>query len=159
MRTIDASSMIYAWDNYPVDQFPKLWTWMKSEVQRKFLSIPKVAFDEVRIKSPECAEWLTSCGVGKITESVEVLTEAVKIKELLGIKNDQYHPRGVGENDIIIIATAKIEKLELVSNESKQIRQPQSNDRLKIPAVCELPQVAVSCIDFVELIKSSGQVF
>ena len=32
MQTFDASSMIYAWDNYPIEQFPPLWDWMGVQV-------------------------------------------------------------------------------------------------------------------------------
>lgn len=66
---------------------------------------------------------------------------------------DKYHADGVGENDVLIIATAKVENLELVSNESPQFKNPRSNAKLKIPAVCKISKVGVRCIDFLTLIK------
>ena len=72
---------------------------------------------------------------------------------------DNYHADGVGENDVLIIATAKVENLELVSNESPQVKNPRSNAKLKISAVCKIPKVGVRCIDFLTLIKQSGEVF
>ena len=46
MRVFDASSMIYAWDNYPIQQFPPLWRWMAEQIERGFLVMPSIAFDE-----------------------------------------------------------------------------------------------------------------
>ena len=58
MQVFDASSMIYAWDNYPVHQFPGLWDWMASQIKGKQLVMPSVAFEEVEHKAPDCGEWL-----------------------------------------------------------------------------------------------------
>jgi hypothetical protein len=58
MQVFDASSMIYAWDNYPISQFPPLWEWMASQIEAKELVMPSVAFDEVNHKTPDCGEWL-----------------------------------------------------------------------------------------------------
>lgn len=33
MQVFDASSMIYAWDNYPEGQFPGLWKWVETGVE------------------------------------------------------------------------------------------------------------------------------
>ena len=52
MQVFDASSMIYAWDNYPIRQFPGLWDWMKTRIMKKTLVMPRVAFDEVADKMP-----------------------------------------------------------------------------------------------------------
>ena len=58
MRVFDASSMIYAWDNYPVGQFPGLWEWIAGQIETKELMMSSVAFDEVNHKAPDCGEWL-----------------------------------------------------------------------------------------------------
>jgi hypothetical protein len=44
MRVFDASSMIYAWDNYPERQFPGLWDWMAKQVEEENIVLPSVAF-------------------------------------------------------------------------------------------------------------------
>lgn len=159
LATFDASSMIYAWDNYPVDQFPPLWDWVTSEIERDTFSIPSVAFDEVNKKTPDCGQWLKDAGISLLSVTNEVLQEAMRIKKLLQIQEDRYHPNGVGENDILIIATASIMQLVLISNEARQITLPLDPARKKIPAVCADPEVAVDCIDFITLVKRSRHVF
>jgi len=159
MRVFDASSMIYAWDNYPIGQFPGLWEWMANQIEAKELVMPSVAFDEVNHKTPDCGEWLKDNDLGQLAISNAILQDAKRIKGLLGIVDDNYHAKGVGENDILIIATARLHGAELVSDEEPQPTLPPESKRKKIPAVCVMPAVSVSCINFIKYIKNSGAVF
>ncbi len=83
----------------------------------------------------------------------------MRIKQLLGIEEDKYHKRGVDEEDVLIIATASVEHVELVTNEEVQNNLPNNPARMKIPAVCGLDEVGVSCINFITLVKESREVF
>ncbi len=158
MQVFDASSMIYAWDNYPLRQFPALWEWIANQVQASELAMPRVALEEVEDKAPDCGEWLKLNQVERLEISDEILQEAVRIKELLRIVDDKYHAKGVGENDILIIATASVHRVELVSNEGRQ-KAPEIPAKSKIPAVCSMQDVSVPCINFLEFITRSGAVF
>lgn len=159
MPGLDASSIIYGWDNYPPGQFPPLWRWIGSQVDTGAFVMSKVAYEEVKQHAPDCAKWLDDEGLQQVTVSADIAQEAVRIKGILEIDGDRYHPKGVGENDLIIIATACVEGHELVSNEGRQNNPPSVKAKMKIPAVCELQEVDVPCLNFVELIKRSGQVF
>lgn len=103
----DASSIIHAWDNYPIANFPPFWDWIANKIQQGNFAICEVAFDEVNNKASECAEWLKDKGIRKISLSNEVLLSATGIKGLLGIVAENYHSDGVGENDLLIIAQHK----------------------------------------------------
>ena len=124
MQVFDASSMIYAWDNYPIRQFPGLWEWMAAQIEEKKLVMPSVAFDEVTNKTPDCGEWLEENNLEQLEINNAILQDAMRIKRLLGIVADKYHSKGVGENDILIIATARAHKAELVSDEERQPTSP-----------------------------------
>jgi len=155
MRVIDASSIVYGWDNYPVDQFPGFWSWIEREIENGNLLISKIAFDEVASTSPECAKWLRDADINRLPVTNKVLSIANSIKTMVGVVGDDYHPKGVGENDLIIIATAKDLGVELISDEGRQKASPKESRKMKIPAVCNLPKVSVSCINFIEYIKQS----
>lgn len=159
MQVFDASSMIYAWDNYPMRQFPGLWEWMANQIESKELVMPSVAFEEVENKTPDCGEWLKDNNLEKLAISNVILQDAKRIKGLLGIVGDNYHAKGVGENDILIIATARFHGAKLVSDEERQTNQPQIAAKRKIPAVCAMADVSVSCLNFIEYIKRSDAVF
>lgn len=159
MQVFDASSMIYAWDNYPVHQFPPLWEWMARQIETKQLVMPIVAFNEVQHKTPDCGTWLKDNDLEHLAISNVILQDAMRIKGLLGIVGDSYHAKGVGENDILIIATARAYGAELVSDEEKQITLPQLLSKSKIPAVCAMKGVNVPCINFIKYIKRSEAVF
>jgi len=158
MQVFDASSMIYAWDNYPPEQFPPLWSWLAGQVGSGEIVLSVVAYDEVAHKLPECAEWLVTSGVQKIAITNAILTEATKIKSALEIVGDKFHPKGVDENDLLIIATAKSLNVSLVSNESAQ-KLPDVAAKRKIPAVCAMTDVSVSCKNFIDYLKASGATF
>ena len=158
MQVFDASSMIYAWDNYPILQFPGLWQWMAIQIKEKKLVMPSVAYEEVANKAPDCGEWLKENGIKQLAITNAIVQDAMRIKKLIGIESDNYHSKGVGENDIFIIATAHIHGVDLISNEAKQ-KLPYILAKSKIPAVCAMDNVAVHCINFIEFIKSSGEIF
>ncbi len=161
MHVFDASSIILAWDNYPEGQFPLFWSWIKQEITENKLILPGQAAKEIEKHDPECYKWFKDFGVKIIQADNKIVLEAVRIKNILGIENDEYHPKGVGENDIIIIATAKVRKMSLVSNEGVQAnpKSMTSMKKYKIPAVCDLPAVGVICVPLIKYIRSSGGIF
>ena len=59
----------------------------------------------------------------------------------------------------MIIATASVVQVGLVSNEGRQNQLPDVMAKCKIPVTCDLEPVGVRCIDFITLIKESGEVF
>ncbi|WP_429499416.1 DUF4411 family protein [Robbsia andropogonis] len=159
MQVFDASSMIYAWDNYPVDQFPGLWTWIAAEINARRLMMSIVAYGEVCAGTPDCGAWLVTAGLERLEVTNLIAQDALRIKGLLGVVGDNYHVKGVGENDLLIIATARAHGRELVSNEAQQNNPPDLNSKRKIPSVCSMREVAVPCIDFLKYIRRSEAVF
>ncbi|MEX8506085.1 DUF4411 family protein [Leptothrix ochracea] len=159
VRVLDASAILHAWDNYPYAQFPGLWRWLGSEMQRHELTIPVVALEEVGHKSPDCAKWLKAADVLRLPMSEAVVMTAIAIKQAIGVANDQYHPKGVDENDLFIIAAAKVHGADLITNEARQFGAQAEARKYKIPAVCEMSEVAVPSLNFLEYIQKSRQVF
>ncbi|WP_374486538.1 DUF4411 family protein [Zoogloea sp.] len=158
MQVFDASSIIYAWDNYPVQQFPGLWEWMEARINDASIMMSSVALGEVHTNSPDCWQWLRDADLQTHDVSNAILQESLRIKGLIGIEGDRYGA-GVGENDILIIATASVLGKELVTDEEWQPTLPLNPLRYKIPAVCALPGVRVGWIDFLDYIKRSEAVF
>lgn len=158
MRVFDASSIIAAWDNYPIDQFPKVWVWLQKLIEDGRLLLPEPALDEIGFNSQECSIWLKKCGIRPVPVTEEILTEAMRIKNRLGVVEDRYHAKGVDENDLLIIASAKVLGKHLVSDES-QLTPPQNLSKRKIPSVCSLSDVNVPCGRMIHFIKSSSEIF
>ena len=159
MVIFDASSIIHAWDNYPLTQFPPLWNWLSDQIDLDRVIISQIAFDEVIKKSPDCGNWLKERDIQRVKVSSDILSEALRIKGLLGIEDDNYHTKGVNENDILIIATAKLINRKLISNEGVQYTLPNKLSKCKIPAVCNLQSVQVDVFNFVDYLRQSGAVF
>ena len=158
MLVFDASSALYAWDNYPVQQFPPLWAWLESQITSGSLTIAGVALEEVGHKSPESAAWLKAQQIRVLPITQAILLDALRIKNLLGIHDDLYGG-GVGENDLYIIATARAHGGELLTDERRQPALPQSPRSYRIPAVCAMVEVHVQNLNFVEYFKRSQVVF
>ncbi len=158
MPALDASSAIHAWDNYPIEQFPALWAWLADQIAAAKLTIAAVAMTEVEKKSPDCADWLKVQDITVLPITQDILTDALRIKSLLGIVGERYGT-GVGENDLFIIATIRARGVELLTDESRQPSLPTNMQKYKIPAVCALPGVRVQCLNFVEYFKRSKVIF
>jgi predicted nucleic acid-binding protein len=154
MYSFDASSMIYAWDNYPPSNshFDSLWEWISEQIENKKIVMSKVAFEEVCHKIPECGEWLKNYNIEIYPLTASALITAQQIKVSLGIIENKYGG-GVGENDLYIIAMAKELQTTLVSNENRQFPLPKHKHNYKIPAVCKLSGVDIKCISFIDLLK------
>jgi hypothetical protein len=80
MQVFDASSMVYAWDNYPIRQFPGLWNWMRIQIAEEKLRIPGVAFEEVRKEEPDCGQWLENNNIIKVDINNLIAQDALRIK-------------------------------------------------------------------------------
>ena len=159
MHMFDASSTIYGWDNYPLVQFPGLWDWLGSQIGAGLVTLSETANKEVCSKLENCGQWLKDQGLAVVVNTPATLLEASQIKTLLNIVGDDYRSDGVGENDLLIIASAKTGGATLVSDEKKQPIRPADRRRYKIPAVCAYLNSPVRCESFLEYIKSSGQSF
>src|SRR5579872_4429910 len=83
MQVFDASSMIYAWDNYPKDQFPGLWAWIAAEVNERRLMMSMVAYGEVCARTPDCGDWLATANLERLEVTNQIAQDAVRIKALL----------------------------------------------------------------------------
>jgi hypothetical protein len=158
MQVFDASSTLWAWDNYPLAQFPKLWEWIGDLVMREEIVFASVAFEEIGHKAPECCAWLDQRQAKKINVNNAIAQAALAIQAILGIVNDEYGS-GVDENDIFVIATAKCLNCSVVSDEAVQALAPKNIKKSKIPLVCSMPGVDVPCKDFIAFLKNSGAVF
>ncbi|MFV0679508.1 DUF4411 family protein [Ottowia sp.] len=95
----------------------------------------------------------------KLQISEVVLLCAVRIKSAIGVVNDNYHSKGVDENDLFIIAVAQTHGAELITNEARQFGAQQDPRKFKIPAVCDMPTVRVTSLNFFDYIQKSKQVF
>lgn len=159
MRAFDASSFIHAWDHYPLGQFPPLWDWMAEQVDTEAFIVCDVADGEIKRRAPDCHAWLHQAGLKSCSLGPGGLSRATAIEKELGVEDGVFHPQGVGANDVLIIASALDEGLPLVSNENVQPNLPQNRRKYKIPAVCELESVSLPCMDFLGVLKVSGEVF
>ena len=135
MYTLDASSIIHAWDNYPQPVFTALWGWISARINAQEITIPQSAFEECKENCPDCHEWLKTQEILCYPITSEIRIAAQAIREELLIDKYGYHAKGVDERDIFIIATAKVHKSTLISNEGLQTSELVEIRKAKIPKV------------------------
>lgn len=156
MYLLDSSSVIHLWDNYPIGNtklFSDFWGWIEERIFSQEYRINKTVLAE-SAKIPECQKWFKEKNIFTYDDkNLQTLNKAIEIKNLLGIEDDNYHSKGVNENDIFIIATAKIHNLSLVTEENRQLTLPDKMVKYKIPAVSK--KINVSCHQIINLIPKS----
>ena len=157
MQALDASSIIHGWENYPPQVFPSVWIWIEEQIASSALIISEAAYTEVGHMLPECHPWLKNVNIEIKRITPVELSLAANIKASLGIKGDDFHPKGVDENDILIIACAQTQNCQLISNEAPQPALPENLKKYKIPAVCALH--SVPCQSFLDLILQANRSF
>jgi len=72
MAAFDASSMIHAWDNYPIENFSPLWDWLASEIVSRKIVISQIAYEEVDRKIPAV------CGLPEVNVDCDRFINFVK---------------------------------------------------------------------------------
>ena len=158
---IDASAIIAAWnEHYPKDVFPSLWSQL-AEHQTN-IALIKPIYDQVdpispadnnkttnekRIKYP-LRTWMINNQFAEtpIDESIE--RKSLELEKEYQIKNKS---KGVDENDLKLIAYAKLNDKTVVTEEGRQQQEPNEKYNYKIPLVCD--EQYVKCINLVEMLR------
>jgi hypothetical protein len=148
---IDTSSLIAAWDErYPITHFPKFWQLIEQALRTGNIVTTLAVIDELKHKSDDLRKWLVAIDAGIIPLDEDIQIEAAAIL--------QRHPRLVMEKkqrfaaDTFVIATARIKKLTIVTEE----KPTGSLARPNIPDVCK--DYGVLCISLIQLIRKEGWV-
>ena len=147
---LDANVFMTAWDDtHPIGIFQPLWREMANKRDRMILLKP--IYDEIdpTRKKSELRMWL------KDNNFVPIHIDEKKVLQQFLILGRKYeireHPKGVGTNDLVLIAYAKTHGKTVVTLEAVQEKLPQKKWKYKIPAVCKQEQVP--CINFIEMLR------
>ncbi len=137
--------------------FDQLWKNILAHAGNSHFSISKVAFDEVKNtidnKDTQQQKFIQILKKFVVIETdIDDFNFVKRAKQKLGIVEDKYG-NGVGENDLLIIATAERTNATLVTNEGVQSSAPENKSNAKIPLVCKW-MGGVQNINLQELINS-----
>ena len=127
---------------------------MEKQIKAGEFLIPEIVKGEAKDK--DVLDWFLGNKLPTIAISDKILNVAQSIKDGLGIENDDYSPKGVNENDVIIIATAKVYGCALVTEEGEQQQLPTMKN-YKMPAVCHKNNIQVG--NFLARLIESGEIF
>ncbi|WP_419812565.1 DUF4411 family protein [Bacterioplanoides sp.] len=158
MYVIDSSSLVSAWDNYPFEQFPQFWQWFKEQVVSTEIYIPEVVVDEVSYKFPDCGEYVKGFTT-PLAIDAKIISYAMTLKSVIGVNEDHYHPKGVDENDLLIISSAFCTGRILITDEHYQVAPPKEKSKAKIPLVCKMAVEEIRWTNLISYIRESGQIF
>ena len=94
-----ASSILFVWDIYPIEQFSNFWLWVESSLNAETLVTGQPNYDEVGHVSPDCHAWLYAY-LTVLPVDIDVVSSAIQINHAIGVSGGSYHPSGVDENDV-----------------------------------------------------------
>ena len=158
---IDANTLITAWNVcYPKEVFSSLWK--KLAFHRSGIILIKPIFDEIDPISPNDKKMTKQEKADKYplrtwmidNQFAETpIDESVESRSLELEKEDQIrsNSKGVSENDLKLIAYARLNEKTVVTEEGKQPNKPGTKYNYKIPTVCA--EQGVECINFVDMLR------
>ena len=151
---IDASTLIHAWQHYPIKNFGPLWQWIEGLISSQKVRVTPENLEEVKHKEPNCYDWLKDKNITTVKTGNDIVQEAWRIASELGIKDDKYSPKGVDYNDLILISAALNTECDLITNEALQRDRPKIKANYKIPLVCREIVRSVTTFSFIEWFKN-----
>ena len=151
---IDASAFIAAWnESHPIDVFPGLWPQLATH--RTDMMMIKPIFDEIDpISLKEKADkyplrtWMLNNQFAETPIDKSVESRSLELEKEYQITKNS---KGVSENDLKLIAYAKLNDKTVVTEEGEQRAKPKKKCNYKIPLVCD--EQEVECINFVEMLR------
>lgn len=146
---IDTSSLIAAWrERYPIENFPRFWDKIDDLISETRLIAPIEVLHETKKRSDDLHEWLK--GRPSMFRELDAALQ-ISAAQVLG-----QFPRLVGERklrtsaDPFVIALARVEKLEVVTDEKPTFSPARPN----IPDVCAaLGIVNIGLLDLIRAEK------
>ena len=93
---------------------------------------------------------------GQVVQSLLMDLQVLDSSKLVGM---QVSGQVLDENGGVQTRSGTVTGVELISDENRQNTLPANAKKYKIPAVCAMRTVSVNCINFVDYIKQSNQVF
>lgn len=143
--SIDTSSIVYAWNEYPRANFPPLWPKMERAIAEGLIVAPRDVLLELERVEPEAYEWAKrQDGFSlELNEAIQEATKAIlsQYRELVKDKANRT------KADAFVIAVAQVHGCTVVTNE----KPTYSLSRPHIPDVCA--KMKIRCIDLLGLIK------
>lgn len=159
---IDASSFKELWERkYPPTTFPSLYIKLEPLILERDIHCIQPVFAEIRkpsdiVQGKSLREWLEDISMKK--ESFIIPPGKDEEEQAMGL-SIEYRSKGksqdgVSENDLLMVAVAKVRGWTVVTEERKQDSRPKEKKKYKIPLVC-LEQ-KVRCINLLEFIQELG---
>lgn len=158
---VDANIFITSWNcSYPMNVFQSLWCEIAQH--RKDIIIIKPIFDEIdpilssdRKLPKKKKREKYPLGVWMIDNHLESTSISDEVQDVsLGLEKEyetNSNPKGANQNDIILIAYAKIKGKTVVTFEEEQPQKPGKKCNYKIPLICF--EQGVACVNFVTMLK------
>ncbi len=162
---LDANIFLTAWEKsgYPINVFPSLWKQLA--LLKDDIILIKPIFNEIDPISPADKKidllkkrekyplrmWLEDNKFIETPVSGNVESTSLDLEMQYEI---QEVSKGAGQNDITLIAYAKMNNKTIVTLEGKQAQIPKEKHNYKIPLICK--QQGVDCIDFVTMLSQLG---
>ena len=161
---VDADIFITSWRySYPMKIFPSLWNQLAQHANDIILIAPihgeiepissadkNLSHTEKKTKYP-LRTWLNANQFYETPVDDAVNRLSLGMEQKYQIRNSS---RGVGKNDILLIAYAKIMDKTVVTYEAIQTQKPGKKYNYKIPLVCK--DEGVNCINFIDMIDALG---